>query len=359
MATESKWNFLIPDLLVLWQNDKSPKSLSDTLFEKHKEYIFTQRHLTPNSEAIRHFVKDYIKKEGLSRDSSIKTPITADGLTNKESLFWQEKRLCDNKLYKVLIFSDPHGWLADLTALRCINKILQSEHFDEVCINGDIVDMPYISRHTSRLYEDGILSGYSEVQEISYTKEQILNPLRLSFDGKIRVRLGNHDERITNPMNFTQSQMAKLAVLFKHYNTSDFDSMLGITEADNYIYDTSTVHTYFDMFDVVHGLSLNKNAAEKNIMEYMGSGTSAHTHRLNSKYLTNRKKPYVWFESGCTRVKEEVEYLPTGKIADWQQGFVTVVFHKDGDNVRFYGHPTLILDGRCYYNGIIYDGNYK
>lgn len=357
-AFESKWGFLEPDLLLLWQTDKSPSSIAYTLFEKHKDYIFTQRHLSQSSDAIRAYVKEYIKRNGLSKDTVIKSPILTEGLTAKETEYWQEKRLCDNKLYKVLIFSDCHGWLADLTALRCINKVLQREHFDEVCINGDIVDMPYISRHSHKLYEDGILAGYSEIEEISYTKEQILKPLRLSTDAKIRVRIGNHDERITNPANFTQSQMAKLAVLFKHYNTSDLDSMLSITEADNYIYDSSTVHTYFDMFDVVHGLSLNKNAAERNIMEYMGSGTSGHTHRLNSKYLTNRKKPYVWFESGCTRVKDEVEYLPTGKIADWQQGFVTVVFYKDGDNIRFYGQPTLILDGRCYYNGIIYDGNY-
>jgi hypothetical protein len=271
----------------------------------------------------------------------------------------QLKRLYDKKLYRVLFFSDPHGWLADQNALRCINQVAGHNRFDEVCINGDIVDLPYISRHTGKLYEDGILSGYSEVKEIEYTKEQILNPLRLSTDAKIRIRTGNHDERITKPFNIGQGQLAKLAVLYKHFETTDFGQMLGLKESDGYIYDPSDVYTYFDKFDVVHGLSLAKNASEKNIMEYMSSGCSGHTHRLNSKYITNRKAPYVWLELGCTRIIEQVEYLPTGKIADWQQGFVVVNFYIDGGKVRFYAETVPIIEGKCYYSGVLYDGMYK
>jgi hypothetical protein len=272
---------------------------------------------------------------------------------------YQLRKFYDKKLYKVLLFSDPHGWLADLSALRCINQVLQHNKFDEVCINGDVIDAPYISRHTGKLYEEGILNGYSEVKEIEYTREQILAPLRASTDAQIRVRLGNHDERITKPMNIGQSQLARLAVLYKHYETTDFGAMLGVKDTDGYIYDTADVFEYFDKFAVTHGLSLAKNAPEKNIYEYMSSGATGHTHRLNSKYLTNRKAPYVWFELGCTRLIEQVEYFPTGKIADWQQGFVEVVFYIDHDKVRFYGHPIPIIEGRCFYNGIVYDGNYK
>jgi 3',5'-cyclic AMP phosphodiesterase CpdA len=143
---------------------------------------------------------------------------------------WQLKKLWDKKLYKVLYISDPHGWLADLTALRVINKVLQSDPFDEVVINGDIVDMPYISRHAKRLNESGILSGYSEVEEIEYTKEQILKPLRLSTNAKIRIKIGNHDERITSPLSISESQKDRLLVLAKHYNTSytNLAGMLGI-----------------------------------------------------------------------------------------------------------------------------------
>jgi predicted phosphodiesterase len=266
--------------------------------------------------------------------------------------WWQQKQLFDKQLYKVLIFSDCHGWLADLSALRCINKVLQHNKFDEVIINGDVTDMPYISKHSQKLYQEGILKGYTEVGEIEYTKEQILKPLRLSTDAKIRVRLGNHDERITNPYNLGDKQLARLAVLYKNYNSTKYNEMLDLKESDGFIYDESDVYNLFNIFDITHGLSLNKTAAEKNIFEYMGSGSTGHTHRLNSKYLTNRKNPYVWLESGCTRLTKEVEFFPTGKTADWQQGFIEVVFTKAG----FFAQPTLILNGECYYNGIIYKG---
>lgn len=266
--------------------------------------------------------------------------------------WWQQKQLFDKQLYKVLIFSDCHGWLADLSALRCINKVLQHNKFDEVIINGDVTDMPFISKHSQKLYQEGILKGYTEVGEIEYTKEQILKPLRLSTEAKIRVRLGNHDERITNPYNLGDKQLARLAVLYKNYNSTKYNEMLSLNESDGFIYDESDVYNLFNIFDVTHGLSLNKSAAEKNIFEYMGSGSTGHTHRLNSKYLTNRKNPYVWLESGCTRLTKEVEFFPTGKTADWQQGFIEVVFTKDS----FFAQPTLILNGECYYNGIIYKG---
>jgi hypothetical protein len=277
-------------------------------------------------------------------------------LTENEFNWWQNKKLSDKKLYKTLIFSDPHGWLADLTALRCINQVLQDSKFDEVIINGDVVDMPYISKHSQKLYEDGILAGYSEVGEIEYTRDQILKPLRLSTDAKIRIKLGNHCERITNPYNLGDKQLARLAVLYKHFNSTKYEEMLDLKETDGFIYDPTDVYTMFDKFYVTHGLSLNKTAAEKNIYEYMGSGSTGHTHRLGSKYLTNRFKPYVWVESGCTRLTKQVEFFPTGKIADWQQGFVEVVFMKEQDEVRFYARPVLILEGKCYYNGIIYNG---
>ena len=105
----------------------------------------------------------------------------------------QVKKIHDSKVYRVLFFSDPHGWLADLKVLRCIYEVLKDNYFDEVCINGDIMDLPYLSRHPKKLFEDGILRGYSEVKEVEYTREQILKPLRLSTDAKIRVRIGNHD----------------------------------------------------------------------------------------------------------------------------------------------------------------------
>ena len=267
---------------------------------------------------------------------------------------WQLKKLTDKKVFKTLWFSDPHGWLADERANAVIRKVLQHNKFDEVGINGDIVDLPYLSKHTAKIYEDEIMAGYSEVKEIEHTRALVLEPLRASTDAKIRVRLGNHDERITKPFNYGQNQSGRLNVLYNHYNTTKLDEMLDLKTTDNYIYDPSLRYTYYDIFDIVHGLSVTKGASRKNINEYFSSGSSGHTHRLGATYITNRSNSYLWIEMGCTRLVEKAEYLPTGITPDWQQGFVDLTFYLNGKEVLFFAEPHAIINGKCKYNGVIY-----
>lgn len=276
-------------------------------------------------------------------------------LTETEFNQHQLKRLYDKKLYKVLLKSDEHGWLADLNVQRCINKILQGNKFDEVAMLGDLVDLPYISRHEKHLYDEGILKGYSEIGEIEYTKEQLLAPLRLSTDALIRFIPGNHDQRITKPHLLSKGQLGRLAVLHKEYKTTEFEQILDFPKYE-ISWDGKDVIDWFEKFTGVHGLSLAKNSGEKNIYEYMGSGASGHSHRLNYIPITNRNNPYAWLEIGCGRVREEVEYFPTGKIPNWQHGFGVVNFYTVNDEVFFFAQVYQIIDGMCCYNGVIYDG---
>jgi len=264
--------------------------------------------------------------------------------------------LTDKKIYSVLLKSDEHGWLTDLNVQRCINRVLQSNHFDEVALLGDLMDLPYVSRHEKKLFDDGILAGYSEIKEVEYTKEQILHPLRLSTDAKIRFIPGNHDERITKPHMNSKSQLARLAVLFKEYKSTELQKILSF-EQYGIEWDGKDFINWFDIFTGVHGLSLSKNAGEKNIYEYMGSGASGHSHRLNYKPITNRNNPYAWLEIGCGRVRTEVEYFPTGKIPDWQHGFATVHFYTVNKEVFFFAQTHQVVNGLCMYNGVVYDGN--
>lgn len=270
---------------------------------------------------------------------------------------YKERKMFDKKVYRMVVFSDCHGWLADLKALRCINKVLQKNKFDEVIGNGDIIDAPYLSAHNKRLYSDGILKGYTETEEIRYTVEQILQPLRASTNARITVRIGNHCERITKPYLLGKSQLANLAILYKNLGTTEYSEMLQLDKM-GMIYDPTPCANYFNIFDVVHGLSLAKNTSEKNIVDYMGSGTTGHTHRLSPHYLTNKKGNFVWFQSGCTRLIEEVEYLPTGVVANWQSGFIVVTFYEESPGKHiFFGEPVPIINGKCQYQGVIYDGN--
>lgn len=271
---------------------------------------------------------------------------------------YKQKKITDSKVYRVLFASDYHGWLVDLKAARCVNKVLQHNKFDEVTVNGDGIDLPMISSHPKRLYSDGILKGYTETEELNYTREQILEPLRASTKAKIKYRIGNHEEgRLVKPFLLNKSQLASLAILYKNFETTKLEEMLRLESMD-ILYDPTPSCNYFNLFECVHGLSLAKNTSEKNIMSYMGSGTSGHTHRLSNTYITNKSGTHTWLQSGCLRLKEQVEYFPTGIIADWQHGFVVVTFYQESPGkYMFFGETVPIINHKCIYNGVIYDGN--
>lgn len=256
----------------------------------------------------------------------------------------------NNKLFKLLVLSDLHGIFLDEKAWQIVLSIIKNNNFDEIVLNGDILDFPLISKHDKKLFEVPVMKNYSEALEIEFTKKVILKPLRdVAPDSKIIFRLGNHEERLTEGKYSVAAE--RLAKLFKHYNTSELNQMLKLDKL-GIEYDPSECRNYFDRFDVVHGLSLAKTAPRNNINMYMGSGTSGHSHRLNSTYIRNKKHPYVWVESGCLRTIDNVEYLNTAMVADWMQGFVTVVF--DTDNDYFYSKTHPIVNGSCEFNGVIY-----
>jgi predicted phosphodiesterase len=278
-------------------------------------------------------------------------------LRETEYNYLQNKRLTDQKTWTVLLKSDEHGWLTDLGVQRCINKVLQANQFDQVALLGDLGDWPYISRHEKKLYGDGTLNGYSEIEEARYIREQILAPLRHSTKAQISFIPGNHDERITKPNLLSTGQLARLNVLYNDRNATRLQDLLGFNEYGVEWDGISDSINWFDKFIGVHGLSLAKNAPERNIQQYWGSGASGHTHRLQSKYVTNRETSHAWLEIGCGRLKTAVEYFPTGIVPDWQHGFGTVSFWRDNGKVRFYAQAIPIVENTCFYNGVRYDGN--
>lgn len=262
-------------------------------------------------------------------------------------------------IFKLLVVSDVHGSLMDKKAVDCVLAVIKDNSFNEIVDNGDTVDLPYLSGHIAsirRLNDDSdLLRNYSEIQEIEYTKNNYLKPLKeVAGEAKVIKRDGNHDERITKPKKYSKLQLERLTELTYTYQTTQLENMLDLKQI-GIKYDPSPVRTYYDMFQVTHGLSLSKNAPLKNIEEYLSSGTTGHTHRLNSSYLSKRGKHLVWFESGCLRHIEQVEYFPTAKTPNWQQGFVTVTFDLSNPNKpTFYGQTHAIINGQCLFNGRLY-----
>jgi hypothetical protein len=275
-----------------------------------------------------------------------------------DSEFFKLKKLREQRedTYNLLVISDPHGVLLCKRSYSCFLEIIKHNHFNEILINGDLGDFPYLSAHTHRLWEEGVLKNYSEINEIEFIKKNILSPIvELSPLSRKVIKPGNHDERVTKPKSLTKEQIERLAQLHKQYDTLSFPVMLDLKK-NGFVWDDKPVTNYFKIFDATHGLSLSKTAAQQNIYEYMSSGTTGHTHRANPKFITNAKGQYGWFESGCMRLRDQVEYFPTGKIADWQNALVPVTFDLRGKIPVFHARPHLIIGGECEYNGIIYDG---
>ena len=158
----------------------------------------------------------------------------------------------DRHIYKIVVISDIHGILVDKKAFSCFLNLFDYKQFDEVVINGDVLDLPYLSRHVRKLYEspDSPLYNYSEIWEIEFTKRNILAPIAQKAKGaKLVFRLGNHDERLIRPKSYSKEQMERILQLQQHYKTVSLAEMLELKQM-GWIYDPSPVRSYFDIFDI-------------------------------------------------------------------------------------------------------------
>jgi len=253
------------------------------------------------------------------------------------------------KYKRIMILSDMHMPFVDQDAVNCVISVLEDNYFDEIIFNGDIFDFPFISRHARRLYPVTNMTEVEEVEQFKY----ITSVIKKATSSSLVFREGNHEERVTKPYSSTKEQLERISTLYNYFNTTSLQDMLSNSIDE---YDPSPERNYYNMFSVVHGVSLAQNAPKKNLYTYMSSGCSGHTHRLNSVYISNKRDNYVWLESGHLRNQTEVEYLPTANVANWQQGFVTVTFYLGEDEPRFFAQAHPIIENSVLYNGILYRG---
>lgn len=267
-------------------------------------------------------------------------------LTQEEYDWLKSKKNPDKNFYKVLITSDWHIPYLNYNALQSILNLISDNYFDEIVLNGDVFDFPYISKYAKRLNDDTM----DEIEEIETFKE-IAGKIKRLSKAKLIFREGNHDERLTNPLILTKEQLARVSRVHRYYKTNSLPEILSNIVDE---YDNSPERLYYNLFYVIHGLSTAKNAAVKNLYTYMASGCSGHSHRLNSTYIANRNSNFVWIESGCLRTTTNVEFLPTASIADWNNGFVIISFYLAGKEPLFFANTMPIIEGKCYYNNTIY-----
>lgn len=271
-----------------------------------------------------------------------------------------------NKIYKVFVFSDTHGVFLDRPAFDCFLQVLKLKKPDLVVGNGDIIDFPLISSHPKKLWGLGeeFLKDYSEKKEINFTIENILKPIRKIAKGaKCIFRCGNHEERVTNAKSASLSQISRLALLEKQMSDEGrgggLDKFLQLKEI-GWSYDPSPAMNLFGKFVITHGVSLAQNAPRENMRRFHKSGTSGHTHRLNSTIQTTPEGEAIgWWESGTLRTKENVEYFPVStSTPDWCHGFLEIdfVLNSKGKCESFHINPYTIIEGKTVCDGKVIIG---
>lgn len=256
--------------------------------------------------------------------------------------------------YKVLVLSDLHGVFLDHQAFSCFLQVAKYDQPDEIIINGDLCDFPYLSKHVRKLdVQLDRLRDYTEEKEIIFTRENILKPLREVFPGSlITLLLGNHDARITSPHSYSKEQLERLHILRDTYQTVKYQEMLDL-EALEIVYNASDVYTLYNCFDVVHGLSLARNAPEKNMSQYVSSGTTGHCFSEDTDILT----PQGWMAG--TSIPEGLPVATMNRdtgCLEWQIPTEKFVYPHHGVMHRLHGIALdlLVTDK----HGIVYYDEY-
>lgn len=267
---------------------------------------------------------------------------------------------------KNFVISDLHGTLLDENAFSCVLQVLTENPVDTLYINGDLLDLPWLmsaDKHKIS-FED---KHVTVKQEIEYTIDRILKPLRKALGSKSKIKfiLGNHDDRIVRINSNNKQGLKEIVQVAQTYDCIHLPSLLrfkefgitwdrGVKKQGRY---TDTVFLQQrtsrkkDRGVIVHGFYGGKNL--KNYLNlYHSSGTSGHTHKMRREVHTWYEGEYIWQESGCLCRKSGVEYLPVGAHAEWTHGFVTIWISKKDRQLFIKGHPiqnyTLDYKGQFY-----------
>jgi hypothetical protein len=256
---------------------------------------------------------------------------------------------------RLLIFSDAHSVFLDRKAWSVFLQACEIFRPDRVISNGDILDCVGISDHASKiaLFQPEFINDYPFEYELDFTIEEILKPLRKAIgqDAKILLRLGNHEQRFMRPSRMNAKAMADILETITKRGCHKLEDLLKLSSPSiNATLSYNGVDVLYKTFTLVHGVKTGQGAAKANLLRY-GSGTSGHSHRVNSYTQVMQGTLQGWWESACMRTTSKIEYLPHGDSPDWANGFLSLVINKNTG--KFFCTPHLIIKGQCDFMGQI------
>lgn len=237
----------------------------------------------------------------------------------------------------------------DRAAMDAVLKLVADNNFDEIIVNGDMLDATEASRFTQKPEFAGTLQP--AINELGWYLEQLRKAAPFS---KIIFIVGNHEVRIRNQAMENMRFAYNLTPYKAKHDILSLNSLLRFDTLDIELIEDypNGCHWIGNNVRVIHGEFI-KIETELNMSKT--SCIMGHLHKIATKSKTNFYKGGYEISqvhtSGCL-CKLDGSVPGSSARSDWQQGIVQVEHAGATYNIN---HIPIVL-GQAMYKGKIYQG---
>lgn len=215
--------------------------------------------------------------------------------------------------------SDIHWPYEDKECMRLVTEFLGDFRPDILVLNGDLHDMPAISKFSMRRPE--ILKTTPLQDQLDYGIGEMEKLIQSAHPREVKYALGNHEDRWDAYLGSEAKALASLKCL-------DFDQVFKLQGIEWKKYGDG--FWLNDSLFIYHGGFVGANWTEKERKHIGGSSITGHQHMQGVTYHRDRSRSYKNIGQGCL-CKLDPPYLRTPP--NWQQGFVAGFIY-DSDKFR-------------------------
>lgn len=270
------------------------------------------------------------------------------------------KRYDQKDFFKHVVISDIHASpvMADLRAFNTFLAAFAENPCDTLTINGDLLDLAQLMDKGKRVERRKDFVQPTLAEEIDFCVDNVLKPLRKA-QPKISFvfKPGNHETRLIRALAGNTEGLRELVQTAYKRKSLDLEDLLHFDDLKiEMSYGEKNGVDFFRLNGgraaVLHGVKTNKTRMKHYLGFFLCSGTSGHTHKLETEKWPWYGGQYTWAESGCLCRIEDIPYLPEGSDPGWAHGFTTIWQHKVTGETFVKNHPiqnyTLEYHGKVY-----------
>lgn len=211
--------------------------------------------------------------------------------------------------------SDIHYPFEDKVAVSLVTAFLKDFHPDTLILNGDMYDMPSISKYAMRRTE--LLKTPTIQSQLDYGNGEVSKLIDAASAKDNKFCLGNHEDRWELYLGTEAKALASLRCL-------EFDKVFNLDGIDWKKYGSG--FWLNSRLFIHHGTRINVNYTENERQEAGASTITGHKHQQRVTYFQDRSRIYKNIGQGCL-CELDVPYLRTPP--NWTQGFVVGFIYDD------------------------------